>query len=269
MAHAADFIKDLIRIYLGKRVSRSAAELSYFLTLSVFPTLMCVYALVSEFIPTSGIIEDVLRGIVPMETIRTIEDYLLYVSVYSGRQMLTAGAILMATSSAAAFRALHNIMADIQGAPRYHGFRSVIASFAFSLVFLAAMYFTVVVILTGEWFLRILDEYVPVAWDWSWLRFVLLFAILLLILLGVYHLTSPRGKKSALLPGAVLAAAAMVAVGVAFSAMVSMSVRYSLVYGSLASLIILMLWLYIFGNILIMGNAVNFLLGEYRAGRRS
>ena len=43
MAHAADFIKDLIRIYLGKRVSRSAAELSYFLTLSVFPTLMCLY----------------------------------------------------------------------------------------------------------------------------------------------------------------------------------------------------------------------------------
>ena len=46
----------------------------------------------------------------------------------------------------------------------------------------------------------------------------------------------------------------------AFSEMVSFSVRYSLVYGSLASVIILMLWLYFFGNILIMGNTVNYLL---------
>ena len=56
----------------------------------------------------------------------------------------------------------------------------------------------------------------------------------------------------------------MVAAGMASSAMVSMSVRYSLVYGSLASLVILMLWLYVFGNILIMGNALNFLIGERR-----
>ena len=52
------------------------------------------------------------------------------------------------------------------------------------------------------------------------------------------------------------------------SAMVSMSVRYSLVYGSLASLVILMLWLYVFGNILIMGNALNFLIGERRGQER-
>ena len=59
------FAKDLAGIYFGKRVSRSAAELSYFLTLSVFPTLMCLYALVGEFIPSSGMVEEVLRGVLP------------------------------------------------------------------------------------------------------------------------------------------------------------------------------------------------------------
>ena len=262
------FAKDLAGIYFGKRVSRSAAELSYFLTLSVFPTLMCLYALVGEFIPSSGMVEEVLRGVLPPDTIRTIENYLLYVSVFSGKRMLTAGAILMATSSAAAFRSLHNIMADIQGAPHYQGLRSVIASFVFSLVFLAAMYFTVIVIVSGEWLLKLLDEHIPVSWEWSWLRFVLLYAILLLILLGVYRLTSPRGTPAPILPGALAAALCMVAAGMASSAMVSMSVRYSLVYGSLASLVILMLWLYVFGNILIMGNALNFLIGERRGQER-
>ena len=262
-SRALRFVRELTEIYLTKHVSRSAAELSYFLTLSVFPTLICLYSILGSSAPTLDMIEGIFSGILPTETLETISDYLDYVSRNSSRSMLLGGAVLMATSSAAAFRAMHNIMADIMGAPRYQGVRSVLVSFLFSLVFLAVMYFAAIVIITGEWFLSLLSEYVPVPWDWSWLRFVLLFAILLMLMLGVYRLTSP-GRSRVLLPGAVLAAGAMVAVGMAFSEMVSFSVRYSLVYGSLASVIILMLWLYFFGNILIMGNTVNYLLEKYK-----
>lgn len=255
------FLHELIQIFLSKHVSRSAAELSYFLTLSVFPTLICLYSIFGRFIPTHDIIEQVFEGVIPTETLNTISDYLVYVSRNASRSMLLGGAALMATSSAAAFRAMHNIMADIMGAPRYKGLWSVTVSFLFSLVFLVVMYFAAMVIVTGEWFLSMLSEYVPVPWDWSWLRFVLLFAVLLMLTMGVYRLTSPGGRR-VLLPGAVLASGTMVAVGMGFSEMVNISVRYSLVYGSLASVIILMLWLYFFGNILIMGNAVNFLLDK-------
>ncbi|MEA4954313.1 MAG: YhjD/YihY/BrkB family envelope integrity protein, partial [Pseudoflavonifractor sp.] len=44
---------------------------------------------------------------------------------------------------------------------------------------------------------------------------------------------------------------------VLFSWFIGLSSRYSLVYGSLASVIILMVWLYLCGNILILGNCVN------------
>ncbi len=258
------FFYELFDIYMTKRVSRSAAELSYFLTLSVFPTLICLYALIGESVSTQKLIYDTLNGIIPTESLDTIADYLRYVQEHSGRRMLYGGAALMATSSAAAFRAVHNIMSDIYGMPRYHGFGSVVVSFLFSLVFLAVMYFAAGVIVTGEWFLHLLDDFMPVPWDWSWIRFVLLFAILLLAMMGLYRLTSPKGKRGALLPGACLAAVLTVAVGMGFSAMMSASVRYSMVYGSMASVIILMLWLYFFCSILIMGNAVNYLLQKYR-----
>ena len=42
-----------------------------------------------------------------------------------------------------------------------------------------------------------------------------------------------------------------------FSWFIGMSSKYSLVYGSLASVIILLLWLYLCGNILILGNVFN------------
>ncbi|MGI6028268.1 MAG: YihY/virulence factor BrkB family protein [Candidatus Heteroscillospira sp.] len=256
------FVRELFQIYMKKHISRSAAELSYFLTLSVFPTLICLYSIFGGMIPTHDIIERVFKGVIPTETLDAISGYLDYVRLNSGKSMLAGGAVLMASSSAAAFRSLHNIMAEIQGVPKYRGVGFFAVSFVFSLVFLVVMYFAAVVIVTGEWFLGILSEFVPVPWDWSWLRFVLLFAVLLLLILGVYRLTSPSGSRG-LLPGAVLSAAAMVIVGMVFSAMVSLSVRYSLVYGSMASMIVLMLWLYFFGNILITGNAANFLLRKY------
>ena len=39
--------------------------------------------------------------------------------------------------------------------------------------------------------------------------------------------------------------------------LVSRSSRYSLVYGSLASIIIMLVWLYLCGNILLIGNLFN------------
>ena len=53
------------------------------------------------------------------------------------------------------------------------------------------------------------------------------------------------------------AAAALVAASILFSWFIGMSSKYSLVYGSLASVIILLLWLYLCGNILILGNVFN------------
>ena len=50
-----------------------------------------------------------------------------------------------------------------------------------------------------------------------------------------------------------------------FSLFIGMSSRYSMVYGSLASIIILMLWFFLCGNILVLGNVVNFVLAKEKS----
>ena len=49
----------------------------------------------------------------------------------------------------------------------------------------------------------------------------------------------------------------MVVASAVFSFFIGMSSRYSLIYGSLASVIILLLWLFLCGNILILGGVFN------------
>ena len=64
-----------------------------------------------------------------------------------------------------------------------------------------------------------------------------------------------------------LASAALAIASAVFSLAVSHSTRYSLIYGSLASVIVLLVWLYLCGNILILGNVVNYVIFCRRDGR--
>lgn len=254
---------DMAKIYVDKHVSRSAAELSYFLTLSVFPACICLYAMMSNLLPDAGMILEMAEGIVPGEALATLTDYLGYVTGNESRAMLIAGILMTITTSAAAFRSIHNIMGDIQGEPRFKGLFSIGFSIIISLVFLAVMYFAVIVIVTGDWFLNFLEDKLRIAGisgTWNWLRFVLLFALLFVIIYGIYRITAPREMDKNQLPGAALASVTLVLTSMVFSMFIGLSSRYPLVYGSLASIVILMLWLYICGIILIMGNALNVVL---------
>ena len=56
---------------------------------------------------------------------------------------------------------------------------------------------------------------------------------------------------------ALLCATALVVVSAVFSWFIGLSSRYSLLYGSLASIIILLLWLYLCGTILLLGAIFN------------
>lgn len=266
------YVRELIDIYVTKRVSRSSAELSYFLTLSVFPTLICVYAIATNFLPGITLTLDGFEGLIPSDTLDTIHDYIAYVSTHSSQAMLTAGIIGMATTSAAAFRSIHNIMGDIQGQSRFQGVFKLLFSFVFSLLFLAAIYFAAVVMITGDWLLRAIASFFPSIANlafWQWLKFPIMLFVFVIIIYGLYRITAPKDTKGSFFPGAVAAAIIIVLVSAVFSEFISMSTRYPLIYGPLVSIIIYMLWMYLCGNVLIMCNALNFLLRKHKSERIS
>ncbi len=261
------YSKELFEIYVNKRVSRSAAELSYFLTLSIFPTLICVHAMLIKFLPGISLTLDELKGIIPTETLDIISDYLQYVSVHNSKTLLTAGILGMATTSAAAFRSIHSVMGDIQGVSRFRGVFALLFSFVFSLVFMAAIYFGIIVMVTGDWLIGFIGRVFPMLAGlaiWNVLKFPLMLVIFVLIIYGLYRITAPANIRSTYFQGAVTAAIILVLVSVLFSWFISMSTRYPLIYGSLASIIIFMLWIYICGQILIMGNALNVVLRRHK-----
>ena len=101
-------------------------------------------------------------------------------------------------------------------------------------------------------------------------NFVIMLAILsgALLLAGALRRMIPLLRKS-LLPGAVLATVGVVLMSTLFSRLIASSARYSLVYGSLASLILLMLWLYLICQAIFVGAALNIALRDRKALHKS
>ena len=253
-----------VQTYIDKNVSRAASSLSYFLMLSVFPMFVCLYEMLGSMFPTPDTIRAFAKGLLPAETLDTIVEYLGYITLNRSRTMLAMAIVAMATTSAAAYRTMDNIMGEIRGSKRFTGPFAVVFSFLFSIIFLAAVYFAVIVMISGSWFINFLSEHLTVidisSTPWNWVRFILLFLILFELILGLYRITAPKRRNVRVFTGALVASVSLVGVSMVFSYFIGMSVKYPLIYGSLASVMILMLWFYLCGNIVILGNIINVVL---------
>ena len=257
------FVREMAEVYFDRRVSRSAAELAYYLVLSFFPALICVNAFVGLLRLDVDLVLTAAGEFLPREVLPILGEYLGYVSTNQSNAMLAAGLTMVLFSASAAFRALMNIMADIYRRPTYQGVGQVVASVLFSILFLVTIYLSMVVLLTGSWFLHLVEGWFPrvaqLVGSWQSARFPILFCLVLLFVLLAYRLSAPKGHpRPPVLTGGVLASVSLSAASMLFSWFIGLSSRYSLVYGSLASVVILLVWLYLCGNILILGNVFNF-----------
>ena len=251
----------MAEIFIRKHVARNAAAMSYYLTISIFPFLICVSAILGTLQINESESFAILEDIIPDEAFSVIVDFFRYVSDNPSSLMLIFGLTAMLTSSSAAFRTFTGVMGNIQGKMRFTGIWRGIISFLFSVAFLAAVYVSGIVILSGGWLMQILETNFGMGellHLWTWIRFVVLFLLLFGVIFGMYFISAPKEtKKMYRLPGALVASVLLVAASIIYSRLISASLRFALLYGSLASFIILMVWLYTCGLILIMGNVLN------------
>jgi len=254
-------VKDIISVYINYPIGRSAAALSYYLTLTVFPFLICASAIIGIVNLQETDAFAILEGVIPDAAIDTLSDYFDYITNSRTEIMLSIGLVAMLTSSSAAFRSFTGITGEIQGKMRFSGLWRWIISFVFSILLLVAIYASALIVLSGEWltgFLELHFDIIEITTLWRWTRFLLLFFLLFAIIYSVYLISAPKhATRMSRLPGALTAAIVLVVASMLFSQLITFSIRYELLYGSLASFVILMVWLYTCALILIMANVIN------------
>ena len=131
---------------------------------------------------------------------------------------------------------------------------------------LLTIYLSALVIVTGDWFFQFLEVNLPTLLPerisilglstlWANVRYLVLFLFILLLILAIYRTGIPRDVASRRLLGFTAFCTSLVLVvgSLVFSWFIGMSTKYSLIYGSLASLIVLSAWLYFCGIVLLLG----------------
>lgn len=259
------FVREMGTIYFEKHVPRASAALVYWLILTIFPLLICINSFISwlEVDVVSAL--EVLEPILPAGLLGVVEDYLHYANVTAGESpaFFVVGAFTMVVFASAAVRSLMDIMTEIYERRGYRTAARFSLSVGFSLAFLLVIYLSMVVVLTGTRLFQVLEDRLGLFWlswllDWPWLKFALLFGTVFLLISLIYLVAAPPGKPRApVFLGALVTSACLAAASAVFSIFMSFSSRYSLIYGSLASVIILLLWLYLCGNVLILGSVFN------------
>lgn len=253
------------QLYKRVRLSVSSAALSYYLTMTVFPLLICLYTMLGNSYETAIRIVRLARGIFAPETISLIEEFLNYVASSNSKSMMIAGLFVLISYASAAVRTLQSTVYAMQGGYKFKGVKQYAFSIGFSLVFLAAIYFAVLVMLTGREFIGFFNAVIPfvdISGAWVFIRFIALAGIFFCVVWGIYEAPKRPCDSYTTLPGAIFAAVAMLLVSLVFSLIINQSANYPLVYGSLASLILLMLWLYSSCTVIYCGAAVNIVLRD-------
>ena len=272
MTSVLELIKDVYNIYLNRLVPRASAALSYYLTMTIFPLIICLYALFGQNYQVAMNVFNYLEQFLTPSADELIKSFLMHVAGTSGRTVLIAAITMLVVSASAAVRVLQGTINEMQGGHRFRAMTDFLVSFALAVALLLAVYLSMVVLLTGRRFLDWLQQSFSInvtdAW-WISARFMLLGGVAFLLFWGIFGFTRPRNDKYLVLPGALLATAGVVLMSTLFSRLIASSARYSLVYGSLASLILLMLWLYLICQAIFVGAALNIALRDRKARRKS
>ena len=254
------FLKHFADLFTDNRITMSSAALSYYLTMTFFPVVICIYTLLGRSIEKTEFIIDILNNVLPIETVEYLTKFLDYVSEnYNILMMLLAISVVLISASAG-FRSIQNTIGRMQGRMRYSGYAYFVFSFICSIIFIFVIYFFIVLMFLSKSLIDVLNKYTPgieIANSWLYLRFILLFGIAFVSLCIIYKMCQGKHDRYRVIPGAIVSTLLLVLVSYWFSKILSYAVKYPLVYGSLASIILLMFWLYCICLCIYLGATMN------------
>ncbi|MCR9040250.1 YihY family inner membrane protein [Bacillus sp. L381] len=260
------FMKELFARFSLHEGQSKSAELAYFFLLSLFPLIIFILTL-TAYLPISA--EDVLGAVdqyapdSAMSMVKSITEQTL--NKRSGG-LLSFGIIAVIWSAS---NGMNAIVRAFNHAYEVEENRSFIIIRLTSIFLTIAMVVTILIALLLPVFGR---EIGLLAADfigapglflkvWSVVRWGISPLILLIVFTALY-IFAPNKRLSLrfVLPGAVFAAAGWIIVSMLFSFYVGTFANYSATYGSIGGIIVLMIWFYLTGTLLILGGEMNALL---------
>ncbi|MFK9093998.1 YihY/virulence factor BrkB family protein [Bacillus salipaludis] len=267
MGKEANVRSSLIRL-LWHRIEEDdlpglSAQLAYFFLLSLFPLLIVIFTLLPYFpIPHQDML-GMIKDFAPTEAMELIEKNVNEIMSHRNGGLLSFGIIGTIWSAS---NGINAVVRAFNKAYNVKESRSFIVSRGMAILLTFGMIFVLILAVVLPVFGREIGlflfsklgyttEFIKL---WNTLSWLVSAIILFLIFTGLYWV-APNVKlrcRSAF-PGAAFATLGWILSSMGLSFYVGKIGNYSLTYGSIGAIIILMIWLYISAFIIILGGEIN------------
>jgi membrane protein len=263
-------IRRLVERYYLHDVGRDSAALSYYLLFAIFPLLIFISALIGALHLDVNSIIRMLSQLVPESVTEVVEAYLTYVSENASQRLLWFSLVF---SIWFPMRSTSALMHSIRKAYGLGTPRSMVLSqvriFLFTIWLIVTIALVLVLVTVGRRVLVFAAGLIYISPHfidlWNYLRFVILAVYMFATLVVLYLLAQGRKRPMReVLPGAGLSLLVWMVFSMAFSYYVENMAHYAQLYGSIATIIVVLIWLYTSGTMLIMGAEFNGMMLEMR-----
>jgi membrane protein len=268
-----DFAKRLWRAFQDDNILDGAAVLAFFFVLAIFPAAIFVLSLLPSLsIPhLQQAILDLLHQVLPEQAASLFAGTIGYATSEEKGGLLTFGLIFTLWSGSTGVYAIMeqlNAICDVTGKRSFWKARAIAILLTLFFVLLAIGALSLVIFggAVQSWIASLIGWSRPLRIFFETLRWIILAAALLFALAVAYRY-GPEGKTRFrfISPGNVAAAVLIALASIAFRLYVSKFGNYSATYGSLAAIIVLMLWMYLAGIALLVGWEINKLWQPHKA----
>lgn len=263
----SNFLSYLIYRIGKDDASGLAAQMTYHFVLAMFPMLIFLLTLLPLFNLDQSQITGLLSN-APADTSSLIKDVISDVTKNSSGGLLSIGLILAIWSASNGMTAImnsFNVAYDVED--NRNGILlkilSVIFTIVLGVVFLLAMALPTMGSVIAHFLFGPLGLDSQVKWIFSLIR-VVLPLIIILILFTILYSVAPnvKTKLKSVLPGAIFTSVIWLLGSFAFGFYISNFGNYSKTYGSIAGIIILLIWLYLTSFIIIIGAEINAIIHQ-------
>lgn len=255
------FIDDMKNDYVGQFASQAA----FFTILSAVPFLMIVILCLKYFVNVDvKAITTAIEAAFPLQVSIYISQIITEVFYRSQSMALLSFTVIAALwSSSRGIMSIYCGINQIYGYVRlYNWFSARIASLFYNILFTAVFVGSIIVLLFGNSLMSLIrPEHFVVYYTLRLilkLKFPIFFVLFVLAFTAIYTLLPQRKLKfRSQIVGAVATAVGWIGFSYLFSVYIEKFARFSVLYGSLTAVVLLMLWMYFCMYMLLIGAEIN------------
>ncbi|WP_019987418.1 YihY/virulence factor BrkB family protein [Rudanella lutea] len=261
-----DFINKIIDKIAGNDLSERAAAVAFNLFLAIFPAIIFLFTLI-PYIPIPDLqpqIMNLLSRVIPAGTFEAVDTTIRDIIGRQRSGVLSFGFLATVYAATNGMVALMNAFHTSQETPDRRSFLKIrLTALALTFSLGVAIVVAIIVLLVGG----IITEYLlqfgffsnpVIAYLLSFVRYLLVFAVFVGVVSVIYKFGPDVDMKwTFITPGSLTASILIVLTTLLFSFYLSNFGSYNKIYGSIGTLIALMVWINLIALLVVLGFEMN------------